>query len=96
MHPVGTMARRRRPVSNADVARAVGERALFLEMNGVACEPRADERAAQVVARLDRPHDRSRGPQSHAAALAVRFHELAERARKYARGIRSELAHAAQ
>ncbi|MCL4686146.1 DNA polymerase/3'-5' exonuclease PolX [Myxococcota bacterium] len=49
------MARRRRSVSNAEVARALREMALFLEMDGVAFKPRAYEKAAQVVAGLDRP-----------------------------------------
>lgn len=49
------MARRHRSVSNAEVARALREMASFLQMDGVAFKPRAYERAAQVVAGLDRP-----------------------------------------
>ena len=49
------MAARRRTVSNLDVARALREMALFLEMDGVAFKPRAYEKAALAVEALDRP-----------------------------------------
>jgi DNA polymerase (family 10) len=43
-----------RQVSNADVARALREMALFLEMDGVPFKPRAYEEAALAVEALDR------------------------------------------
>ena len=49
------MARRRRPVANAEVARALREMALFLEMDEVPFKPRAYEKAALEVDALDRP-----------------------------------------
>lgn len=49
------MASRRRFVSNRDIARALREMALFLEMDGVAFKPRAYEKAALAVEALDRP-----------------------------------------
>jgi DNA polymerase (family 10) len=49
------MARARRPPSNAEIASALREMALFLEMEGVAFKPRAYEKAAQAVEALDRP-----------------------------------------
>jgi DNA polymerase (family 10) len=49
------MARARRPASNAEVARALREMALFLEMEGVPFKPRAYEKAALAVEALDRP-----------------------------------------
>jgi DNA polymerase (family 10) len=49
------MARARRPLSNLDVARALREMALFLEMEGVAFKPRAYEKAAFAVEALGRP-----------------------------------------
>jgi DNA polymerase (family 10) len=45
----------RRAVSNSDVARALREMALFLEMNEVPFKPRAYEKAALAVDALDRP-----------------------------------------
>jgi len=45
----------RRPVTNAEVARALREMALFLEMDEVAFKPRAYEKAAMAVESLDRP-----------------------------------------
>lgn len=48
-------ARARRPLSNAEVARALREMALFLEMEGVAFKPRAYEKAAYAVEALARP-----------------------------------------
>ena len=44
-----------RPLSNAEVATALREMALFLEMEGVAFKPLAYEKAAQAVEALDRP-----------------------------------------
>ena len=41
--------------SNADVARALREMALFLEMEGVAFKPQAYEKAAYAVLAVDRP-----------------------------------------
>jgi DNA polymerase (family 10) len=46
---------RRRAVANAEVARALREMALFLEMDDVAFKPRAYEKAALAVDALDRP-----------------------------------------
>ena len=46
---------RRRPVSNPEVAGALREMALFLEMQGVPFKPRAYEKAALAVDALDRP-----------------------------------------
>ncbi|HVP31100.1 MAG TPA: DNA polymerase/3'-5' exonuclease PolX [Myxococcota bacterium] len=45
----------RRAVRNADVARALRELALFLEMGGVAFKPRAYEKAAHTIESLERP-----------------------------------------
>jgi DNA polymerase (family 10) len=45
----------RHAVSNAEVARARREMALFLEMDEVPFKPRAYEKAALVVGALDRP-----------------------------------------
>ncbi|HLT38987.1 MAG TPA: DNA polymerase/3'-5' exonuclease PolX [Enhygromyxa sp.] len=45
----------RAPVSNAAVAKALHEMALFLEMQEVPFKPRAYEKAAQVIGGLDRP-----------------------------------------
>ena len=45
----------RRPLSNAEVARALREMALFLEMRDVPFKPRAYEKAALAVEALDRP-----------------------------------------
>ena len=49
------MAARKRPRSNAEVAAALREMALFLEMDDVQFKPRAYEKAAQAVEALDRP-----------------------------------------
>lgn len=49
------MARARRPLSNREVADALREMALFLEMDGVPFKPRAYEKAALAVDALDRP-----------------------------------------
>lgn len=46
---------RRRHASNADVARALREMALYLEMDGVPFKPQAYEKAAYAVAAIDRP-----------------------------------------
>jgi DNA polymerase (family 10) len=46
--------RRRRAVSNAEIARALREMALFLEMDEVPFKPRAYEKAALAVDALDR------------------------------------------
>jgi DNA polymerase (family 10) len=48
-------ARGRRPLSNAEIARALREMALFLEMDAVPFKPRAYEKAALAVEALDRP-----------------------------------------
>ena len=48
-------SRRRRPVSNTEVAHALREMSLFLEMDEVAFKPRAYEKAALAVDALDRP-----------------------------------------
>lgn len=48
------MTRARRPSSNAEVANALREMALFLEMDGVPFKPRAYEKAALAVEALDR------------------------------------------
>lgn len=42
-------------MTNADVARALREMSLFLEMRGVPFKPRAYEKAAQAIEGLDRP-----------------------------------------
>jgi len=54
---MGRASRRktRRVVSNDEVAQALREMALFLEMDDVPFKPRAYEKAASVVAALDRP-----------------------------------------
>ena len=49
------MARTRRPPSNREVADALREMALFLEMDAVPFKPRAYEKAALAVEALDRP-----------------------------------------
>jgi DNA polymerase (family 10) len=49
------VARSKPPLSNAEVAAALREMALFLEMDAVPFKPRAYEKAAQAVAALDRP-----------------------------------------
>jgi DNA polymerase (family X) len=49
------MTRARRPPSNAEVANALREMSLFLEMDGVPFKPRAYEKAALAVEALDRP-----------------------------------------
>ena len=49
------MARARRPLSNLQIARALREMAIFLEMDGVPFKPRAYEKAALAVEALDRP-----------------------------------------
>ena len=49
------MTRPRRLPSNAEVANALREMALFLEMDGVPFKPRAYEKAALAVEALDRP-----------------------------------------
>jgi DNA polymerase (family 10) len=46
---------RRAPLNNAAIAKALHEMALFLEMQEVPFKPRAYEKAAQVIAGLDRP-----------------------------------------
>lgn len=46
---------RRARVANADIAAALRELALYLEMEGVPFKPRAFERAANAVSALDRP-----------------------------------------
>lgn len=43
------------PISNAEIAKALREMALFLEMQDVPFKPRAYEKAAQLIAGLDRP-----------------------------------------
>src|SRR5512139_779303 len=79
------MAARRRTVSNLDVARALREMALFLEMDGVAFKPRAYEKAALAVEALDRPLaeiDAAEGERGLDAlpgvgkGIAERIHEL--------------------
>jgi DNA polymerase (family 10) len=45
----------RAPLSNAAIAKALREMALFLEMHEVPFKPRAYEKAAEVVAGFDRP-----------------------------------------
>lgn len=45
----------RKRISNTDVARALREMALFLEMNDVAFKPQAYEKAAYAVMALDHP-----------------------------------------
>ncbi len=49
------MTRARRPPSNTEVANALREISLFLEMDGVPFKPRAYEKAALAVEALDRP-----------------------------------------
>jgi len=49
------VARTRRPPSNREVADALREMALFLEMDAVPFKPRAYEKAALAVEALDRP-----------------------------------------
>jgi DNA polymerase (family 10) len=49
------MARAHPPVCNAEVARALREMALFLEMDEVPFKPRAYEKAALAVEALDQP-----------------------------------------
>ena len=49
------MARRRRSLSNLEVAQALREMALFLEMDAVPFKPRAYEKAALAVEALERP-----------------------------------------
>ena len=49
------MARARRPLTNREVAEALREMALFLEMDAVPFKPRAYEKAALAVDALDRP-----------------------------------------
>jgi DNA polymerase (family 10) len=49
------VSRRKRAVSNEEVARALREMALFLEMEEVPFKPRAYEKAALEVEALDRP-----------------------------------------
>lgn len=51
------MTARRRRIDNADVARALREIGLRLEMDGVAFKPRAYEKAALAVEAFDRPLD---------------------------------------
>jgi DNA polymerase (family 10) len=51
------MTPRKRRISNAEVAVALREMALFLEMEEVAFKPRAYEKAAVEVEALDRPLD---------------------------------------
>jgi DNA polymerase (family 10) len=46
---------RRKRVSNAEIARALREMALFLEMDGVPFKPQAYEKAAYAVTAIDRP-----------------------------------------
>ena len=53
--PRAPQRKRRRAVSNAEVARALREMALFLEMDEVPFKPRAYEKAALAVEALDRP-----------------------------------------
>ncbi len=48
-------SRRRRPVSNTEVAHALREMSLFLEMDEVPFKPRAYEKAALAVDALERP-----------------------------------------
>ena len=48
-------AKRKRPQSNAEIARALREMALFLEVDDVPFKPRAYEKAALAVAAFDRP-----------------------------------------
>ena len=49
------MPGRRRPLSNLEIAAALREMALFLEMDAVAFKPRAYEKAAQTVEAQSRP-----------------------------------------
>jgi DNA polymerase (family 10) len=49
------VAGRQRPLSNAEIAAALRELALFLEMDAVPFKPRAFEKAAQSVEAADRP-----------------------------------------
>ena len=49
------MTRARHPPSNTEVANALREMSLFLEMDGVPFKPRAYEKAALAVEALDRP-----------------------------------------
>jgi DNA polymerase (family 10) len=53
MHPISTMTTRR--ISNTEVANALREMALFLEMDDVPWRPQAYEKAAYAVTALDRP-----------------------------------------
>ncbi len=53
--PPARRTRPARPLSNAEVARALREMALFLEMRDVPFKPRAYEKAALAVEALDRP-----------------------------------------
>ena len=42
-------------MSNADIARILGEIAILLDMDGVAFKPRAYEKASEAVAGMDEP-----------------------------------------
>ena len=46
---------RRKHASNAEIAKALREMALFLEMDGVPFKPQAYEKAAYAVLAMDRP-----------------------------------------
>lgn len=78
-------ASRKAPIGNAEVARALREMALFLEMDDVPFKPRAYEKAALTVEALDRPLreiDAAGGSRALAAlpdvgrGIAERIHEL--------------------
>ena len=82
--------KRRRAVANAEVARALRELALFLEMDEVPFKPRAYEKAALAVDALDRPLaeiDAEAGIEGletlHGVGqgIAERIHELLRRGR---------------
>lgn len=62
---------RRRSPSNADIARALREMALFLEMDEVPFKPRAYERAAYGVSALERPLAELRAEGGVAALMTV-------------------------
>lgn len=62
---------RRRSPSNAEIARALREMALFLEMDEVPFKPRAYERAAYGVSALERPLAELRAEGGVAALMTV-------------------------
>lgn len=59
------------PPGNADIARALREIALFLEMDDIPFKPRAYEKAARVVESLDRPLARIHAAEGTAGIRAL-------------------------